>query len=136
MKKLPIIAIFVAALCYTSNAQPPNRANRIEALKVAYITRMLNLTSEEAQKFWPVYNIYFEELKQARRSNKEDELKFEEDALNVRKKYKSEFKKILNDDIRVNKVFRVDIEFRNELQKELKKRQQMRQQQKKVPLTE
>ena len=35
---------------------------RIEAIKVAFITKKLDLTTEEAQKFWPVYNNYQKEL--------------------------------------------------------------------------
>lgn len=31
---------------------------KIKALKVAYITQELNMNSEVAQKFWPVYNQY------------------------------------------------------------------------------
>jgi Spy/CpxP family protein refolding chaperone len=34
------------------------KKEKIKALKVAYITEELNLTSEEAQKFWPIYNTY------------------------------------------------------------------------------
>ena len=39
--------------------------NRLEALKIAYITKRLDLSPEEAQKFWPIYNQYAEELKQS-----------------------------------------------------------------------
>ncbi|HEU4716944.1 MAG TPA: hypothetical protein VFU15_03895 [Bacteroidia bacterium] len=33
-------------------------AERVAALKVAFITKQLNLTPEEAEKFWPIYNEY------------------------------------------------------------------------------
>ncbi len=33
-------------------------AERVQALKVAFITKRLDLTSEEAEKFWPIYNEY------------------------------------------------------------------------------
>jgi hypothetical protein len=33
-----------------------DRADKIRSIKVAYITERLNLTSQEAEKFWPVYN--------------------------------------------------------------------------------
>ena len=36
--------------------QTTNRREQIESQKVALITKQLNLTVEEAQKFWPVYN--------------------------------------------------------------------------------
>lgn len=32
--------------------------SEIEALKIAYITESLSLTTAEAQQFWPVYNEY------------------------------------------------------------------------------
>ena len=38
-------------------AQNPNR-DKLNAYKIAFFTRKLNLTSEEAEKFWPVYNDY------------------------------------------------------------------------------
>ena len=42
-------------------AQPDSK-ERIEALKTAYLTEQLELTSKEAQKFWPIYNAYSERL--------------------------------------------------------------------------
>lgn len=42
---------------------PPGERPNIEAIKVAYITKQLNLSAEEAQKFWPVHNAYMAELK-------------------------------------------------------------------------
>jgi hypothetical protein len=127
MKKiilLIIVSFGIVAIAFSQNK--PNKQgfnrNNIEALKVAYITRQLNLTTEEAQKFWPVHNIYFEELKKARKDNLDNELAFEEKALSVRKKYSVEFKKVLISDERVNKVFTSDRDFNNELRKELKNR--------------
>ncbi len=35
---------------------PPRDPGKIEAFKIAFITKRLNLTPAEAQKFWPVYN--------------------------------------------------------------------------------
>jgi hypothetical protein len=40
------------------NTPTPTGAERVQALKVAFITKALNLTPDEAQKFWPVYNEY------------------------------------------------------------------------------
>ena len=56
---LPAIAI---SLCLTSvHAQPegppsPERLREIKAQKSAFITARLELTPEEAQQFWPIYN--------------------------------------------------------------------------------
>lgn len=112
-------------LGYFCMAQP-GRGEKLEAIKVAYITKELNLTADEAQKFWPLYNQYFEELKKARAENRNDELVFEEKALNIRKKYRTEFKKVLNDDTRVNKVFVIDRNFKEILRKEMQNRQKNR----------
>lgn len=122
MKKIILFLAFFAGLSYFCKAQP-GKGERIEAIKVAYITKELNLTADEAQKFWPLYNQYFEELKKARTENKTDELAFEEKALNIRKKYRSEFKKVLSDDARVNKVFVIDRNFKEMLRKEMMNRQ-------------
>jgi hypothetical protein len=37
---------------------PQERKDKIEAYKIAFITDKLQLTPQEAQKFWPVYNEY------------------------------------------------------------------------------
>lgn len=52
-KTLPIL--FLIFCCLVVQAQPKGR-ERLEAAKAAYITRELNLTVEESQKFWPVFN--------------------------------------------------------------------------------
>ncbi len=44
------------------------RFERMEAIKIAYITKELNLTPEESAKFWPVYNKHHEKLKNLRES--------------------------------------------------------------------
>lgn len=101
---------------------PPGERPNIEAIKVAYITKQLNLSAEEAQKFWPVHNAYMAELKKARQEYREAELAFEEQALSIRKKYNNDFKKILNGDDRVNTVFKLDRNFNDMMRQEMMKR--------------
>lgn len=50
--------------------QSGNKKEKIEALRVAFITQKLNLTADESQKFWPVYNDYQDKLKAARQEFK------------------------------------------------------------------
>ncbi len=121
MKKIILFLTIIMGLGYICAAQPP-RGEKVKAIFAAYVTKELNLTSEEAQKFWPVYNEYAAEIKKTREDNRTDELVFEEKVLNIRKKYKPEFKKILNDDTRVNKVFVIDRNFREMLRKEMLER--------------
>jgi hypothetical protein len=119
MKKLLLFLFVLVGFSFVASAQPP----KVEAIKVAYITKELNLTSDEAQKFWPVYNEYFAEIKKVREANKSDEIAFEEAVVNIKKKYKPKFKDVLKDDARVNKVFALEKNFREMLRKEIQKRQ-------------
>ena len=47
----------------------PARAD-IEAQKIAFITSELNLTPQESQDFWPLYNAYRSDLQKLRKSEK------------------------------------------------------------------
>ena len=54
-----VAAFAVIALTSSLSAQPQKKENwheKMMAEKIAYITMELNLTPEEAQVFWPVYN--------------------------------------------------------------------------------
>lgn len=60
MKKI-ITFICISLFCTISLfAQDKKGGSRekITAIKVAYLTEQLNLTSSEAEKFWPIYNVY------------------------------------------------------------------------------
>ena len=121
MKKIILFLFVFAGLGYICAAQPP-KGERLKAIFAAYVTKELNLTSGEAEKFWPVYNEYRSEIEKVVKENEPDQLKKEEKILNIRKKYKPEFKKVLNDDTRVNKVFVIDRNFKEVLRKEMEER--------------
>jgi len=56
MKKI----FLLFSICFLSlavKAQDKNR-EQIKALKVAYITREMNMNKDVAEKFWPIYNNY------------------------------------------------------------------------------
>lgn len=129
MKKANVLTIILSCISFLGFAQQadtPPVGNNIQALKIAFVTKELALTPDEAQKFWPVYYNYLGEVKKARQERKVDVLIFEETVLNIRKKYKNDFKKVLNTDDRVNKVLSIDRDFNNVLKKELQKRIQNR----------
>ena len=48
-----------------------DRKDDIESMKIAYITKKLDLTPEEAQQFWPVYNQYSDKLNELRKKRRE-----------------------------------------------------------------
>ena len=106
----------------TPNAPPPN----LVGLKMAFITKQLSLNNDEAQKFWPVYYTYLDELKKARKTKPYDVLATEEGLLNVRKKNSGQIKKILVNDDRVNKTLTIERDFSNVVKRELLKRAQKR----------
>jgi len=126
MKKFLLSTLFFLNIGYICFAQTGNRQNKIEVIHVAYMTKELSLTTEEAEKFWPVYRLYREELVNVRKVSTGDEVVLDENILNIRKKYKQEFKKVLGANDRVNKVFLAEKSFRELLRNELIKRRASR----------
>jgi hypothetical protein len=61
MKKLITLFILFVLSINLIQAQQMQR-QRIKALKTSYITNALNLTPKEAEKFWPVYNLYTQKI--------------------------------------------------------------------------
>jgi len=126
MKKFLLILMAISGSISFANAQNGNgqRLEKIQALKIAYITQKLKLTPAEAEKFWPVYNQYTDEIKTLRINNIDgDVLENEQKLLDIRKKYKPEFENILGPQ-RVNDLFTAEKEFRNILIKRLKEQRQ------------
>ncbi|MCB0457940.1 MAG: sensor of ECF-type sigma factor [Flavobacteriaceae bacterium] len=61
MQKLLLVFLMLGATL--TSAQ---RNDKIKAYKTAYITEALELTSTEAEKFWPIYNAHEEKLHELR----------------------------------------------------------------------
>lgn len=55
MKKL-LILLNVLALAFVAHGQNQETLNKIEAAKIALITERLELSPDQAEKFWPIYN--------------------------------------------------------------------------------
>lgn len=68
--KLSSIFLFAVALQLSLHAQTNDRPleERIEAQRVAFITQRVNLTPEEAQAFWPIYNEYRDKEKMLKKN--------------------------------------------------------------------
>lgn len=132
---LLLVGLFVTTLIVQAQeTNPPeteqgeNMAQTIEALKTAYITKDLNLTPEEAQKFWPVYNGFAEEVKKARADHKDDDIAFEEKRVAIMKKYRENFRHILSNDDRVKRCFKAERSFHQLLRNEIVRRNRIRMQ--------
>lgn len=55
-KILPLILLFTCSFYAQENIK--DKKEQIRALKVAFFTSELNLSSQESEKFWPLYNAY------------------------------------------------------------------------------
>jgi hypothetical protein len=129
--------------------RPPVK-ERMDAMKIGFITNRLNLTSEEAKVFWPVYNKYSDELEQLRKNRRENlidakqkmdemsdaeiekavdnEIIFRQNELEILKKYHPQFKKILP--IRkVGQLYKAEEEFKRKLLEMIQDRRDDRQEQ-------
>jgi len=97
--------------------ESPKQREKIEAHKIAFITNQLQLTPQEAEKFWPVYNTNRDKIEETRRqfrashdykpedimqlSDEEantflaDQIDHEQKMLNYRKAFNEQLKEIL-----------------------------------------
>lgn len=55
---ITLVLTFIIATTTIAQEDKESKREKIKALKVAFITERLELTPDEAQTFWPVYNIY------------------------------------------------------------------------------
>ena len=99
------------------------RQEKIQALYVAYVTQQLQLTPEEAQKFWPVHAQFDAEMKAIHQKEYMPELQREEAVLGVKKKFQERFTKILGNN-RTDNFYRKDIQFSAKLVERLRKMRQ------------
>ncbi|SHI97635.1 hypothetical protein [Pseudozobellia thermophila] len=91
--------LLVAFLFATSlfHAQDKHKKDKIRSLKIAFITERLDLSSKEAQAFWPLYNKYEEDREALRRREvseirskiRDTDVLSEDEAKSILKKYLS-----------------------------------------------
>lgn len=133
-----MFCVLVMSLAFTlaSFAQKSwGRSEQIESIKVAFITSKLDLTSEEAQKFWPVYNNYTKEFlvllkkkREARYNNNSDpnetinaDILYESKMLELKKRYRKLYAKAIPPQ-KILALYRAESEFREHLYKQLNNR--------------
>ena len=129
MKQLYIWILFLFTVgCANAQTNPPadnQKMQNIEALKIAFISRQLDLTPDEAQKFWPVYNQYSNDIHSVVRED-HDVLDRDQKVLDIRKGYRDQFIRIVGPD-RTNRLFEAEGKFRQLLIQAIQRRQAMRQ---------
>src|SRR5882757_8647449 len=110
---LPVLIFFSLLLNLPAMSQRPQQrqgGGALEVMKIGFITKRLNLSSEEAERFWPVYNKYATEVREAYiiYRDRKNEIELDESLLNIRKKYSPEFSRALSSPDRVNEFFRAE----------------------------
>jgi hypothetical protein len=116
MKKWLVILIVVLLPGFAAVAQteePTPQEAKIQARMQEYIQRKLSLNRNETEKFTPVFVRYFRDFAQTHRQNRGDRLILQQKIIELRLRYRGEFRQIL-DEQRANKVFKYEDEFRQE----------------------
>ncbi|WP_394773426.1 sensor of ECF-type sigma factor [Flavobacterium sp.] len=54
----PIMLFLISFSFYAQSGKTDEKREKIKAYKVSFLTTELELTSTEAEKFWPIYNAY------------------------------------------------------------------------------
>lgn len=114
MKKW-IFILFIALLpAAAALAQPGDpEGGKIQERMREYIQNRLGLTRAESERFSPVFVRYFREFAQTHRQNKGDRLILQQKIIELRLRYRGEFRQIM-DENRANKVFQYEDNFRQE----------------------
>ncbi|MFM1931905.1 MAG: hypothetical protein RL226_1208 [Bacteroidota bacterium] len=55
---LPLLLFTLLSVTLAAQPGPPRDKEKLKQLKIAFLTEELSLTTDEAQKFWPVYNAF------------------------------------------------------------------------------
>ena len=125
MTMMLLLAFSLTSSVYAQDQPDPKEHEKIKALEVAFISRKPNLTENEAQRFWPVYNEYKRDVNQvmlAQRNNpNKDVVDDEQKIIDVRKKYRDRFVGVIGQP-RMNKFFQAERESRVVLVNQLKNR--------------
>lgn len=150
------ITLLAFLLMLSGMLHAQQRRDNIDALHTAFITEKLNLTPEESQKFWPVYNQYHSDLQAIRKQRAENkqmikkaggidnmsdadaqklianETDIETRELELRKEYIAKFEQVLSPQ-KVAKFYIAEDEFKLYLLKQLSERRARRRQPDFVP---
>ena len=146
MKHLLILLMLLPLLApRLLHAQPQQRGERIEALRVSFYTHELDLTPAEAQVFWPVFNEYQDKLDAIQRKRNElfregrmgtgapaekdievmivESFRLEQEELDLKQQYFKEFQKVLPMQ-KIGRLYQAERKFRLMLLKQFRDRQQ------------
>lgn len=142
MKKILLLTIAASLFtAHTGFSQDGTARERIETAKIGFITNRLNLSSEQAPKFWPVYNEYSDKKQDIQRSLRKlksenatltatdaellDDMKemmnLKQKEVDLEKDYMSKFLKVINPR-QLAELYKTEQDFRKELLRTLQER--------------
>jgi len=140
LQKILVVTIVIGFFGKSFGQDLESRKDKIEAQRIAYITQQINLTSSEAEIFWPVYNEFQDKKRNILKQKKLIMLRYEQKDyaseaeleqlvdkfINLQvgeaemlKSYHQEFKKILGVE-KVVKLYRAENHFKQYLLKQIK----------------
>lgn len=136
--KLIILSLFMTSLLFAQPGENWEKGkDRVESLKIAFITKELALTPQESQAFWPVYNQHQEKEKARRKEMRPEKMEgISEDQARVildemmsnidaEASLKKEFLQQLRPILPAHKIIRlphIEREFKAKLMKEVRDR--------------
>lgn len=138
------LSILLLVACFNGYAQDDDlpKNEKIESLKIAFITERLSLTTKEAEMFWPVFNQFDKEVKSIRQKQRSastlfkskttpteaesekfitEQLLLKQQETELLKKYIPSFKKVIPT-AKVAMLLSIEHEFKMELLKKIKDR--------------
>lgn len=144
-RNLTIVGMLLLLFAQPLFAQQPAAGGDLEAIRVGYITKKINLTTDEAKVFWPVYDAYRAEMKEVRDDQRDNVQSARENfdtmsdqevenavnkmldnrrkELDITLRYHEQFKKVLN--IRkIAKLYKAEREFTQLLLARLQERRE------------
>jgi hypothetical protein len=136
-----LIACICLLICLPGFAQPNQATHeKMEAMKIAYITTALDLTPAEAQLFWPIYNESEQKRKELRKARFADrkeaahnfdtmtdqeaeqyidrEIDFKQKELDLHKERHLSLKKILSAK-KIAKLYKAELDFQRKILQDL-----------------
>jgi hypothetical protein len=116
MRKLIILFLLVSSAVLAQKNQGRPDVHRIKAIKIGIITEKLQLSESQAERFWPLYNVYSDERAEVNRNirqkikgnsesnmsdseslKRQDEiLDLKEKDIQIERKYRDKFLKIIS----------------------------------------
>jgi hypothetical protein len=147
MKRKVVVFTILATFCAMNiSAQNANR-QRLDAYKIAFFTKRLNLTSKEAEKFWPLYNEYQDNKNKIQLERQELNKYFNQNELNMSERemieagdklitlevreaalaqeFHNKIKTVLSP-VKVLRLYQAENQYRLQLLKELQERREVR----------